>query len=187
MKRLDLTGFQKGKLTLTSFSHSHAQPSGQKRAMWNAECACGNTTIVSVTNVVHGKTESCGCIRKLGNNKKPLGEASFNHKFLSYKARAKTHKKNLEFNLSKDEFRDLILQPCHYCNAISSMSFKSRTSNGDFVSNGIDRIDSNMGYIKDNCLPCCTICNKMKNNLSYKEFIDHIERIQNATQTRKII
>ena len=43
--------------------------------------------------------------------------------------------------------------------------------------NGIDRIDSNIGYIKENCVSCCWTCNKMKNNFSQKEFLEKINKI----------
>jgi hypothetical protein len=37
--------------------------------------------------------------------------------------------------------------------------------------NGIDRIDSKIGYLKNNSLPCCTDCNYMKKNYEFSEFI----------------
>ena len=35
MKRLDLVNKKIGILTVLNYSHSHIQPSGQKRAMWD--------------------------------------------------------------------------------------------------------------------------------------------------------
>ncbi len=46
----------------------------------------------------------------------------------------------------------------------------SRHSNGDFVYNGIDRLDNALGYTLDNCVPCCKRCNQAKNNMGLKEF-----------------
>ena len=45
--------------------------------------------------------------------------------------------------------------------------------------NGIDRIDSNIGYTVNNCVPCCTICNHMKNDLTTDEFYNHIKLLYN--------
>jgi len=45
--------------------------------------------------------------------------------------------------------------------------------------NGIDRIDSQLGYNKENCLSCCEICNKAKRDLSLTEFVKWIDRIKN--------
>lgn len=180
MKRLNLIGFRKGRLTVTAFSHSHIQPSGQKRAMWKVLCDCGTEKVISTSNLTHGNTVSCGCKLKEGNHKKPYGEATFNNKYLSYKTRAKNHKKKLSFSLTKDQFRVLITSPCHYCGAVGYSTYKSKpNANGNFPSNGIDRIDSNLGYDIENCVSACGVCNKMKNDLSYDEFMTHLRRILN--------
>ena len=72
--------------------------------------------------------------------------------------------RHLEWTLSKEEFTNIQTQPCYLCGYKES-------------SVGIDRIDSKQGYIPDNVRPCCTICNKMKNDSSYEAFMGHIERI----------
>ena len=42
---------------------------------------------------------------------------------------------------------------------------------------GIDRKDSSKPYAPDNCLPCCSICNQMKMDLSYDDFKSNISAI----------
>ena len=186
MKRLDLIGFRKGRLTVTDFSHSHIQPSGQKRAIWKAICDCGVEKLISTSNLTHGNTVSCGCKLREGNRKKDYGEASFNHKYNSYEARARTHKKKLVFELTKDQFRTLVAAPCHYCGAVGSCNTKARpTSNGAFTSNGIDRLDSSVGYVLSNCVSCCKICNLMKNDLAYDQFFLHLKRILSHASCKK--
>jgi hypothetical protein len=62
-----------------------------------------------------------------------------------------------------------------------SHKFKNRKYNNSepiFV-NGVDRVDSNGDYVKDNCVPCCTTCNRMKMDMSYNIFIKHIIKIRN--------
>ena len=185
MKRIDLTGHKKGRLTVLGYSHSHIQPSGQKRAMWNVICECGTEKKISTAGLTSGKTISCGCYKAEGLNKKEEGVSSFNHKYCGYLFRAKRHKKNIEFALTKEEFKEIVKQPCHYCGTEnSSRTMAKPTANGAFVSNGIDRIDSSLGYIKGNCLPCCTICNVMKNDLSYQDFLSHIRKIYYAIETQ---
>lgn len=34
-----------------------------------------------------------------------------------------------------------------------------------------------MGYVEDNCLPCCATCNVMKQDLPYDAFLAHVHRI----------
>lgn len=188
MKRLDLAGKIFGQLTVIGYSHSHIQPSGQKRAMWDVKCSCGTLKKMSTSNLTSGSNISCGCyfnkIRKNGTFKKEPGEANFNYKYLSYKTRAKNHKKSLDFKLTKEQFREIILNNCHYCGCTPSMHHTNRSFNGLFISNGIDRLDSNVGYIYENCVSCCKICNIMKNNLSYDNFIKQIARIHSHVKKR---
>lgn len=85
--------------------------------------------------------------------------------FSNYRHRAL--KKNLEFNLTKEEFEYLCLKKCIYCSRDSTQQNKS----------GIDRINSNLGYFKENCQPCCSECNYMKGTLSHDHFIECLKRI----------
>lgn len=178
MKRLDLKGKKIGMLTVLGYSHSHIQPSGQKRAMWDVLCECGVKKKMS-TSTLKGCTISCGCDfikrRKQGFNKKPYGEANFNYKYLCYRGRAKA--KKIEFSLSKEDFKNVILQNCFYCGSEKDTHHVSRSINGLFFSNGIDRVDSSIGYIAGNCVSCCKICNLMKNNLKKEDFLNHIVKI----------
>ncbi len=83
-------------------------------------------------------------------------------KFIEYKARAK--RRGIEFNISRHLFSLIIKLPCHYCGA-----------NGT----GLDRVDNSCGYTIDNIVPCCNMCNRMKNDRNVKEFIDRCIRISN--------
>lgn len=42
---------------------------------------------------------------------------------------------------------------------------------------GIDRIDSSKDYTLDNCVPCCFICNRIKNKYDLNTFFDKVEKI----------
>lgn len=54
-------------------------------------------------------------------------------------------------NLTSEEVRELIDQPCFYCGT-------------DKVNRGLDRIDNALGHDKGNVLPCCVACNCARNN-----------------------
>jgi hypothetical protein len=47
----------------------------------------------------------------------------------------------------------------------------------DFIYNGIDRKINSIGYVYENCLPCCEICNKAKGTRTYEEYIEWMNRI----------
>lgn len=59
-------------------------------------------------------------------------------------------------------------------------------TNSPILVNGIDRIDSSKGYNKENCVPCCFLCNKMKSNLYYKDFLHHIGKIYKYSSSTTI-
>lgn len=52
--------------------------------------------------------------------------------------------------------------------------------------NGVDRIDSNKGYTKDNCVPCCKICNQMKSNIDIGTFLTQISKIYNFKNVQRL-
>lgn len=188
MKRLDIKGKKIGFLTVLDYSHSHTQPSGQKRAMWKVKCHCGVEKFMSTSTLCHGNTISCGCQGKLNrieSRKKTYGYSNENYLFLQYKNRSL--KKFGEFNLTKDDFKKLIYQECFYCKKAPSQRTMKRSSYGTLESNGIDRIDSKKGYTIDNCVTCCKTCNTMKLDYSLPLFLDQIEKIyKNAAEIRKI-
>ena len=72
-------------------------------------------------------------------------------------------RRGLDFNLSKQDYEKVVTNPCHYCD-------------GELpeVGSGLDRIDSSLGYVPGNVWPCCTRCNRMKNNLSLADFEKHV-------------
>ena len=42
-----------------------------------------------------------------------------------------------------------------------------------------DRVDTTKGYFKENCVPCCKMCNIMKNKFSKEDFINKVKSIYN--------
>lgn len=45
------------------------------------------------------------------------------------------------------------------------------------VEAGIDRLDSTIGYKDANCVPACSVCNRMKSDLNPEEFLAQIKKI----------
>lgn len=74
--------------------------------------------------------------------------------------------RDLDFELEKEEFDKLVIDKCFYCGEKDNVKL-----------NGVDRINSEIGYNKDNCVPCCSMCNYLKNNLSQDEFFNKIKHI----------
>lgn len=77
--------------------------------------------------------------------------------------------RNLCWNITDQQCADLIMGDCHYCGR--------KAADEPRGCNGIDRVDNKRGYEIDNVVSCCTICNRMKMNLSRELFLDHVARI----------
>ena len=144
-------------------------------------CDCGNTIIVYKQKVLGGATKSCGCLQKetrlsLGEKrKKGYGEAATNECFLSYKLCAK--KRGYPFELTKEQFKQIVVQPCIYCGASLTQEKRIKGNNGTFKYTGIDRYDNDKGYTVENSVPCCGKCNRTKTNMDIEEFENHLKLI----------
>ena len=89
------------------------------------------------------------------------------------------------FDLTFDEFNSIIAGNCAYCGEPPrEVDNKLLIERGDSHQpsiryNGIDRINPELGYSIDNCVPCCSKCNYMKGTLQKEEFLTHVEKVYN--------
>ena len=98
----------------------------------------------------------------------------YNPIYSKYISSAKARK--LEFKIDKSIFTIITNNPCYLCGKL----------NTEYHQNGLDRINSLIGYLENNVYSCCGNCNYMKNNYSYKEFMDKCLSIYNKLQIDKI-
>jgi len=89
---------------------------------------------------------------------------NINYHYKNYRLSAETRR--LDFPLTKEEFNVIVTLPCYYCGIIQPKGF-----------NGIDRLDSTIGYSLDNCKSCCEMCNMMKGTTGQNIFIQRVEHI----------
>jgi hypothetical protein len=71
--------------------------------------------------------------------------------------------RNLAFRLTLSEFIEITQDRCAYC--------------GTYQSAGIDRRDNRIGYIRQNCYPCCGDCNFLKGRMEHHKFLALVKRI----------
>ena len=165
-----LTGKKFGKLIVIERDNT-ALSGGGIHARWICKCECGKELSISGISLTTGHTKSCGCLigrDKPSGFKLSNGEASFNQLYRHYINSAK--KRDLELSLSKEQFRYLTKQNCYYCNKLPQQISKTSNNTGDYIYNGIDRLDNTQGYTLDNCVPCCEVCNRAKLTRTESEF-----------------
>jgi len=146
------------------------------QAQWLCRCECGNEMIAKGTLLRRGVVQSCGCLKK--DRRLPDGVAAFRKLLYVYKRNAKM--RGFEWSLTVAQFRQLTSGPCFYCGIEpAQMKYSESEDTGTYIYNGIDRLDNTNGYILDNCVPCCGICNYAKANRHVSEFLAWAERIHN--------
>jgi hypothetical protein len=115
------------------------------------------------------------CLRK----KKPF-EVVFN------RMRENAKYKGIKHTLSYEEFLEFTkIQNCFYCDSL--IPWRAHTMAGNIGGMGyfLDRKDSELGYSKDNCVVCCYLCNKTKNNsFGFEEFQEIGKVIKRILQNR---
>jgi hypothetical protein len=184
-KLIDLTGKIFGRLTVIKYMNKYK---------WLCKCSCGNEKEIRSDMLKSGTTKSCGCLQKetCSNlakkyNKNKLFEdrtlAAFNQLYGNYKYSAK--RRNYIFELTKEEFKNLTKQKCYYCDTEPIQIHKCNSS--IYIYNGIDRINNDLGYNINNCVPCCGDCNKLKYQKSFSDYVEYIKRVYNALKNKNLI
>lgn len=65
--------------------------------------------------------------------------------------------------MTRDEFFKILDGVCYYCGTNDNI--------------GVDRISSDIGYTKANCISCCSMCNYMKNSYTIEDFISQCQKV----------
>lgn len=160
---------------------------GKKNSKCWCVCECGNVKFILTQALKNGSTISCGCYKREKAMKEPQRASKF-FIYGSYKRNAIND--GFEFDLTEEKLYSIIFRNCHYCGKEpqpwSPYSRKGKNKNGyspetinrSWINvNGIDRVNSKLGYSIDNCVSCCTECNLSKLNRTVTQFIAHAQRI----------
>ena len=180
-KLIDLTGKRFGRLTVIRRSY----PNQGIYPMWLCRCDCGNEKIINGGSLRSEHTKSCGCLIKeyIDKIKLKLGLATMHRLINVYKRSAKI--RGIEYKLTEKQFANLTQRDCHYCGAKPSNIHIHKDTNGDYIYNGLDRVNNNKGYIINNVVPCCKRCNRAKRNFTLEDFKDWIEKIYDNFSKRR--
>lgn len=143
----------------------------RKNIIWLFKCDCGKNAELPLGEVTALKRQSCGCKRKNPDRKEALW----------IKTRANALRHSLDYgsvtDIDLNAYIDLVTQDCYYCGSPPTTQIKDAASDLILFRNGLDRVDSNDGYVLTNVVPCCEKCNRAKLNLSYDDWINLISKV----------
>jgi hypothetical protein len=77
-----------------------------------------------------------------------------------------------QFDLTMEQFNSFWQKDCHYCGR-------------QIEKIGLDRVDNSRGYVMDNIVSCCKVCNTMKMNYTLEQFLNHIRAIASHQLTKQ--
>ena len=120
---------------------------------WDCVCDCGNKVQV-LSNHLFGKqgakTRSCGCLHDENSRKyRSAGESGALRAYKSYKSGAA--RRNLSFELSYEEFKELTSKDCYYCGTSpyrTSVVPESKTHYSSYKYNGLDALKKYLDFSK---------------------------------------
>ena len=161
--------------------HTERTPNGHKKYV--CKCDCGNIHITSGESIRRGSSKSCGCLRKeyipsnYNNNRINQIFKDLYNSTVNKRSKSKGWVEVINF----DRFKILVKSNCSYCGIEPISKIEDRAVNSDEVIfvNSVDRIDSSLGYTKENSVSCCKHCNTAKNTMSVEKFKNWINRIYN--------
>ena len=167
----DLSGQKFGEWKVLSF----AGLTKKYHALWNCICSCGKKSVLHSSYLLYGATSESSChpcaYRRLEgkSNLRPY-ESLYNWLIKQASRTARdctiTYSQFLQFTKIKH---------CHYCgDAILWAEFNINKNGSAYY---LDRRESAKGYTKENCVVCCSMCNAMKRDFEYKEFLSKVRKI----------
>lgn len=159
---IDLTGRTFGDWEVLYFD-SRCGSVTNRDNLWWCRCVCGTTRAVSGRNLRNGGSLGCGCTKK-GLRLRPF-EALYNCLW------SVSRKLGRSTDITYDEFLGFVdIKHCHYCDDQITWSEFCVNKNGNHYN--LDRKDNSLGYTTDNCVVCCTRCNRAKSNhFTYEEWV----------------
>lgn len=171
---------------------SRAVDTPDGRPTFTCQCTCGIKKVIRAGALRSGNTKSCGCLHIEWSKKwapsmvrdyrqKPAGVSALRAAFCATRQSAK--RRQLDFSFTLEEFKTISSCSCHYCD--SPPSNLSKTAGGVYTWNGVDRVDSKKGYVLENAVPCCKICNRAKGDMTLAEFERWIARVYKRYEARQ--
>lgn len=154
------------------------------KAIWLFKCDCGREKELNASAAKANLTTSCGCIKQKSLRRKgyELLSAGFYTKILK-----NAHSRDYVFEYSMKELWDLYIQQDKKC-AITKVpiTIYPDCNKEKLMTASLDRIDSNLGYVKGNVQWVHKRVNRLKNILSMEELVFWCRKIVDNSSEKDI-
>jgi hypothetical protein len=128
------------------------------QSIWLCQCDCGIIKPVSGANLRNRHSKSCGCWNVYATTQRNL-KPKYYWIFSMVKRVAKYN--NKVCSLTYDDILEFVkINKCHYCSG--DIVWKEHGIVGELHSYMLDRKNNSIGYTKENCVVCCSVCNRVK-------------------------
>lgn len=162
----DITGHRFGRLTALEVVGTAPNHGGN---LWRCKCDCGNEHIVAYSKLSHGKSRSCGCLRREISANRQLKHASSRRSkrtrlysiWLGMRERC-----SYEKNVNYPAYGGRGIKVCEEWNKDFCKFQEWALANGYTESLTIDRIDADKGYNPQNCQWIPMLENRIKQRKS---------------------
>lgn len=176
----DLTGAKFGRLTVVERKWCEKK----KRNLWFCQCECGNSTLVLTSDLLAGKSTSCGCFRKSETSQRRKTHGMSNSRL--YRIwNAMKERCQCTTNAQYNDYGGRGIIVCAEWRDSFETFYDWAISNGYAEHLTIDRIDTNGNYCPDNCrwaTPEMQNSNKRNNHiLTYNGKTQTIQRWSKET------
>jgi len=139
------------------------------RVGYLCDCDCGTKgKYVQDSNLISGGVQSCGCLKLEELKARGMDKRQLRLNEIGRYYRKNAKDRGFTWTLSQADLEQIITKPCYYCGTVGDLGFDL---------NGIDRVDNNQGYLKDNVVSCCTTCNRAKMQMSTADFLAWIKQV----------
>lgn len=162
----DLTGRRIGQLQVLERGENKG-----RQVRWKCRCDCGRVKLIASKQLLKG-IMSCGCAIRAARKAAVKPDAPLRR--IATRTVRSDIARTLGCDFSKEELVTLMKANCFYCQESG-------------VRMGIDRLDSDKGYLRTNCVPCCPQCNYAKKDFTLEQFVEWLERFSDRPSPRERI
>lgn len=151
----------------------------ENEAKLKVRCECGNEKIVTAFNLIKGRCISCGCQMNKSGDKHPSwngGQLSIESKYRHLISNA--NQRNLLVDVDIDYLMELLKKQKYKC-PLSSLRI-------DLKNGSVDRIDSSIGYTKENTRWIHKDINIMKNSYS-DDYFKYMCKLVSGIETEEVL